>query len=105
MIYCKKCITPNTRPGLTLDDEGVCQGCRYFETLKNIDWSGLSKENLTNSLKKISKYPMNSNGFNNENKVTIKSPKDIYRHNNKKIISDDKIILFDKGFINKIKGN
>jgi N-acetyl sugar amidotransferase len=38
MIYCKKCITPNTRPGLILDNEGVCQGCRYFETLKNIDW-------------------------------------------------------------------
>lgn len=44
MIYCKKCITPTTRPGLTLDEEGVCPGCRYFEELRNINWEERDKE-------------------------------------------------------------
>ena len=26
------------RPGLILDDKGVCQGCRYFENLSDVDW-------------------------------------------------------------------
>lgn len=38
MIYCSKCITPNTRPGLILDSEGICQGCRYFESLGSTNW-------------------------------------------------------------------
>jgi len=44
MVYCKKCITPTTRPGLLLDNDGVCQGCRYFETLNNVDWDKRSQE-------------------------------------------------------------
>jgi N-acetyl sugar amidotransferase len=84
---------------------------QYFEKIqpkhveKFLDWSGLSKENLTNLLKKFSKYPMADDSYNDENKMIIKSFKDIYKHNNKEIISDDEFILFDKGFVNKIKGN
>ena len=44
MTYCKRCITPDTRPGLILDDEGVCQGCRYFEDLKTVNWTKRQKE-------------------------------------------------------------
>ena len=70
-----------------------------------MDWSRLPKENLTDLLEKFKKYPMNGNGLNDKNKTIIKSFKGIYEHNNKKIIFDDKFILFDKGFIDKIKGN
>lgn len=38
MKYCRKCILPNTRPGLVLDEDGVCSACRSFEHRTNIDW-------------------------------------------------------------------
>ena len=31
MIYCKKCIMPNTRPGIIFDDNGVCSPCNWSE--------------------------------------------------------------------------
>ena len=27
MKYCINCILPDTRPGIKLNDEGVCSGC------------------------------------------------------------------------------
>lgn len=39
MKYCKKCVQPDTRPGIRFDVEGVCPACRYVEGLKYVDWS------------------------------------------------------------------
>ncbi|MDC3108310.1 N-acetyl sugar amidotransferase [Paracoccaceae bacterium] len=39
MKLCRKCIQPNTRPNITFDDEGVCGPCRYFESLKDVNWT------------------------------------------------------------------
>jgi N-acetyl sugar amidotransferase len=37
--YCARCILPNTRPGIFLDSEGVCSGCRGHDDKENrIDW-------------------------------------------------------------------
>lgn len=36
--YCKKCVMPNTRPGIVFDSEGVCSACRNYEKRKTIDW-------------------------------------------------------------------
>lgn len=38
MRYCRRCITPDTRPSITLDGDGVCNACRAFESRANIDW-------------------------------------------------------------------
>lgn len=38
MKYCKLCTMPDTRPGITFDEEGVCCACRHYEQRKNIDW-------------------------------------------------------------------
>jgi len=38
MRYCKKCVQPDTRPGLVFDDEGICMACRFAEERKSIDW-------------------------------------------------------------------
>ncbi len=38
MIYCKKCVMPSTRPGITFNKEGVCAACQSYERRKNIDW-------------------------------------------------------------------
>lgn len=39
MRWCARCVLPDTRPGLTLDDEGVCSACRGHEDkVARIDW-------------------------------------------------------------------
>ena len=44
MFYCKKCVMPNTRPGITFNEEGVCSACQAYERRKTIDWSSRWKE-------------------------------------------------------------
>ena len=44
MKYCKKCTMPDTRPGITFDEEGVCSACRHYEQRKNVDWKARWKE-------------------------------------------------------------
>lgn len=38
MKYCTKCVMPNTRPGITFDEAGVCSACQSYENRKNIDY-------------------------------------------------------------------
>lgn len=44
MYYCKKCVMPNTRPGITFNEEGICSACQAYENRKNIDWDVRWKE-------------------------------------------------------------
>lgn len=44
MRYCKKCTMPDTRPGITFDEKGVCSACNHYEERKNIDWDERFKE-------------------------------------------------------------
>ncbi|MCF6330706.1 MAG: N-acetyl sugar amidotransferase [Sulfurimonas sp.] len=45
MKYCKKCIMPTSRPGITLNEDGVCGGCLGFKEKKEeIDWVSRGKE-------------------------------------------------------------
>jgi len=43
MRYCKRCLTPDTRPRLTFDEEGVCSACKFAELKKKIDWDARKK--------------------------------------------------------------
>ena len=39
MNYCSRCILPDTPPGIWIDDEGICSGCRGQEYKDSkIDW-------------------------------------------------------------------
>ena len=38
MKYCKKCVMPDTRPGIKFNEEGICYPCLNYEKRKNIDW-------------------------------------------------------------------
>ncbi len=60
MKYCKKCVMPDTRPGITFNEEGVCSACQTYERRKTIDWKARYKE-----LEALcDKYRgMNGNGF------------------------------------------
>ena len=37
--YCTRCVMPDTKPDLKLDDHGVCNACRSFEQRKEVDWA------------------------------------------------------------------
>lgn len=38
MKYCKRCVMPDTRPGITFNRDGVCCACTHYDARKNIDW-------------------------------------------------------------------
>jgi len=38
-FYCRKCLMPSTRPRITFDEYGVCNGCNWVKQKKTFDWS------------------------------------------------------------------
>lgn len=44
MKYCKKCVMPDSRPGISFDAEGNCSACRTYELKKSIDWDSRYEE-------------------------------------------------------------
>lgn len=58
--YCKKCVMPNTRPGIKFNEAGVCSACVAYDNRKNIDWKKRYEalENLCDKYR-------NMNGKNN----------------------------------------
>lgn len=60
MKYCKKCVIPDTRPGIKFNNEGLCSACQSYDKRKEVDWEKRFEE-----LKEIcDKYRgMNGNSF------------------------------------------
>jgi N-acetyl sugar amidotransferase len=44
LAYCTKCVMPESKPDLKIDEHGVCNACRNFEVRNHIDWEGRRKE-------------------------------------------------------------
>lgn len=45
MKYCNKCVQPDTRPGIVLNDKGICSACiGHEEKWKKIDWQARRKQ-------------------------------------------------------------
>ena len=44
MKYCKKCVYPDTKPGLGFDENGVCDACNYIKLKDEINWEERRKE-------------------------------------------------------------
>jgi len=42
--YCRRCVYPETKPDLVMDDEGICNGCRNYEYRVHVDWEERAKE-------------------------------------------------------------
>lgn len=38
MKYCKKCVMPDTRPGIKFNEEGVCSACQAYEHRTAVNW-------------------------------------------------------------------
>lgn len=60
MKYCKRCVTPDTRPRISFDDNGVCNACNWHDRKQQIDWEKKKDELmvLCNSFRK------NDSGWN-----------------------------------------
>lgn len=52
MKYCKKCITPDTRPNIYILADGICTACHSFNKKKKINWKK-KKTNFEKIVKKI----------------------------------------------------
>lgn len=51
ILFCKRCLYSTAHPlGLTLDDEGICSGCRIHEEKDRLDWAARWK-NLEDLIK------------------------------------------------------
>ena len=46
MRYCVRCLLPDTKPDLFIDDEGICHACRNYEKRKLVDWEVRREELL-----------------------------------------------------------
>ncbi|MEZ4752915.1 MAG: N-acetyl sugar amidotransferase [Bdellovibrionota bacterium] len=44
MKYCTRCVMPSTRPGLRLDESGLCAACKWHESKSSIDWDARIKD-------------------------------------------------------------
>ena len=43
MKYCKRCVMPDTRPGITFNEEGICSACQSYDNRKNVDYKNVLK--------------------------------------------------------------
>ena len=57
MKYCTQCVMPDTKPGVTLDKNGLCNACRNIAIKKAIDWEQRKSEliDLCNRIKQQAK--------------------------------------------------
>ena len=42
--YCFRCVMPETKPDLQLDEAGVCSACRSYESRDDVDWDARQTE-------------------------------------------------------------
>ncbi|RJP78205.1 MAG: N-acetyl sugar amidotransferase [Desulfobacteraceae bacterium] len=42
--YCTRCVMPETKPDLYIDEQGVCSACRNFERRDEVDWADRKRQ-------------------------------------------------------------
>ena len=71
MRICKKCIQPDTRPGIYFDENGVCGACLWEDERKKIDWDQRRKE-----LDEIAQWAKNHSNGNYDCVIGVSGGKD-----------------------------
>ena len=69
--YCRRCVFPETKPDLHIDEEGICNACRSYEQRKLINWEERKKELLV----VLDRYRL-KNGSNYDCIVPVSGGKD-----------------------------
>ncbi|MDX1959912.1 MAG: N-acetyl sugar amidotransferase [Leptospiraceae bacterium] len=59
MNYCKSCLLPDSRPNLTINQDGICNACLSHSTKKIIDW----KKRLTSLIEVFEKAKSKSKSY------------------------------------------
>ena len=44
LTYCARCVMPDTKPDLHLDEQGICNACRSYERRTKVDWEERGRE-------------------------------------------------------------
>jgi len=44
IVYCRRCLIPETKPDIFFDEEGVCSACRHFAGRGEVDWDARRAE-------------------------------------------------------------
>lgn len=39
IVYCRRCLIPETKPDIFFDDQGVCSACRHYERRVEVAWA------------------------------------------------------------------
>jgi len=73
MKYCKRCVMPDTRPGMKFNDEGVCYPCLHYDARQEIDW-----EKRWEELEKLADKYRGCNGDYYDCIITASGGKDSY---------------------------
>ena len=71
MRYCKRCVLPDTKPGVVFDADGICSACHAVEKKKTIDWDGRAAK-----LRSLCDQVRGSNGNGYECVVPVSGGKD-----------------------------
>ena len=71
MKVCKKCIQPDSRPGIYFDNNGVCGACLWEEEKKIINWNERYQE-----LENISKWAKKNSTGNYDCAIGVSGGKD-----------------------------
>ena len=71
MKYCKKCLIPDTRPGIQFDENGICYPCLNYEKQKTINWNDRFSQ-----LEKICEKYRGKNGNNYDCAIAVSGGKD-----------------------------
>ncbi len=69
--YCKKCLMPDTRPGIKFDEDGVCQACINYKKQNLTNWDERWKE-----LEKLCDKYRGSNGNGYDCAIAVSGGKD-----------------------------
>jgi len=71
MKYCKKCVYPDTKPDLSLDENGICDACRFVDVKDTTNWD-LRRKELTEIFEKFK----NKDGSNYDCVIPVSGGKD-----------------------------
>lgn len=71
MRYCKKCVMPDTRPGIQFNEEGICYPCLVKEKRSSVDWKKRWDE-----LERLAERYRGLNGDYYDCIITVSSGKD-----------------------------
>jgi N-acetyl sugar amidotransferase len=102
MIYCNRCVIPDTRPN-TIFKDGVCQACTNYDKRKEIDWESRLDElrDLLNEHRGMDKYdcviPVSGG---KDSHYLVYTLKNIFRMNPLLIKVDDGFTMTEEGRYN-----